>query len=43
MICDWEVQTFDYWVKAMDQERSEPELPRSGVKVSACILNLKFT
>jgi glycine/D-amino acid oxidase-like deaminating enzyme len=32
--CDWDIQSYDYFVKLMEEESRNPELPRSGVKVS---------
>ena len=47
MICDWDIQTFDYWVEVLEHERKNPKLPKSGLKVSslqpcASILTLTF-
>ena len=33
MICDWDVQTFEYWMEVLDREGKEPHLPKSGLKV----------
>ncbi|KAK5128021.1 hypothetical protein LTR85_005138 [Meristemomyces frigidus] len=33
MLCDWDVQTFDYWVDVMDRERQDAKLPKSGLKM----------
>jgi glycine/D-amino acid oxidase-like deaminating enzyme len=32
--CDWDMQSYDYFVKLMEAENRNPEQPRSGVKVS---------
>ena len=33
VICDWDVQTYDYWLEMIQQEDEEPKLPSSGIKV----------
>ncbi|KAK4546683.1 hypothetical protein LTR36_001901 [Oleoguttula mirabilis] len=33
MLCDWDVQTFDYWLDVMEREKQDPKLPKSGLKM----------
>lgn len=33
VICDWDVQTYDYWLDMVRQEDEDPKLPPSGIKV----------
>jgi D-amino-acid oxidase len=33
VICDWDVQTYDYWLEMMRQEDEDRTLPPSGIKV----------
>ena len=40
MICDWDVQTFDYWLDVLKGESRNPKLPKSGLKV--CWQQLKM-
>lgn len=33
VICDWDVQTYDYWLEMIRQEDEDRKLPPSGIKV----------
>ena len=33
IICDWDVQTYDYWLEMIQQEDEDRKLPPSGLKV----------
>ena len=33
VICDWDVQTYDYWLEMIRQEDEDRKLPPSGLKV----------
>nr|POE79710.1 d-amino-acid oxidase [Quercus suber] len=33
MLCDWDVQTYNYWVDVIAEENARPELPRAGLKM----------
>jgi hypothetical protein len=33
VICDWDVQTYDYWLEMIRQEGEDRNLPPSGIKV----------
>lgn len=32
MLCDWDVQTFDWWTQQLEREARDPTAPRSGLK-----------
>lgn len=34
VICDWDVQTYDYWLDVLRREEEDRTLPRSGLAVS---------
>ncbi|KAK3676190.1 hypothetical protein LTR78_003940 [Recurvomyces mirabilis] len=31
--CDWDIQTYDYWLEILQNEKKDPQLPRSGLKL----------
>jgi len=31
--CDWDVQTYDYWLEMLEKEGNDPKLPKSGIAV----------
>ena len=31
--CDWDVQTYNYWLDQLERERGDHKLPRSGIKL----------
>lgn len=33
VICDWDVQTYDYWLEMIRQEDEDRKLPPSGIEV----------
>lgn len=33
MLCDWDVQTYEYWLQVLDSEKQNTTLPKSGLKV----------
>ena len=33
MICDWDVQTFNFWMEMLEREKQELSLLKSGLKV----------
>lgn len=33
MICDWDVQTFEYWVELLEREGRDAGLPKCGIKM----------
>lgn len=33
-VCDWDIQTYHWWVDIMNEERMRPSIPRSSLKVS---------
>ncbi|KAK4502585.1 hypothetical protein PRZ48_006011 [Zasmidium cellare] len=35
--CDWDVQTFKYWLELMDKEDKDPKLPKSGLRLEESI------
>lgn len=35
---DWDVQTYDYMLKVIEEERQDQSLPRSGLKVSDTLI-----
>jgi len=37
MLCDWDVQTYDYWLEVMRREKKDSRLPKSGLKVRLSI------
>lgn len=38
VICDWDVQTYDYWLDVLRREDEDRTLPRSGLAVSLALL-----
>lgn len=32
--CDWDVQTYDYWLELLEKEGNDPKMPKSGIAVS---------
>lgn len=43
VICDWDVQTYDYWLDLIRKEEEDPKLPSSGLKVWFYSLNYLST
>jgi D-amino-acid oxidase len=42
MVCDWDVQTYNYWIDLLEREEDDPKLPRSGIKVRSFVSMLQF-
>lgn len=40
MLCDWDVQTYEYWVETLERERLDAMLPKSGLRVRVFVLML---
>lgn len=36
-LCDWDIQTYHWWVDIMNEERMRPSIPRSSLKVSSAM------
>ena len=32
--CDWDVQTYNYWLELLEKEGNDPKMPKSGIAVS---------
>lgn len=35
--CDWDIQTYDYWLDLLEHERLDRTLPRCGIKVGCSV------
>ncbi|KAF2768128.1 DAO-domain-containing protein [Teratosphaeria nubilosa] len=33
MICDWDLQTYEYWVEMIEKEKKDPRRAKSGIKM----------
>ena len=33
MVCDWDIQTYEYWLDVLERETQDRRLPKSGLKV----------
>lgn len=33
-LCDWDIQTYEFWCELARREAEDPRLPKSGVKAS---------
>lgn len=31
--CDWDVQTYDFWLDMLEKEGNDPRSPKSGIAV----------